>query len=167
MLRDFLAAEVKYHSSCYTKFLMGRREPDDVQRGRPAGTFDPEKHPDFERLRDIIGRSDECQFSVTELEKILKESGTEGYNWKTLIAKLRSHPENGIITTEIAGKPTVINFSGFAKKLLHENWHTEKKNKEEDETRRITKLAARLIKVEILCVRWTSTRQPRPCRSRA
>ncbi|GBN00568.1 hypothetical protein AVEN_61337-1, partial [Araneus ventricosus] len=60
---DLVAPETRYHKYCYREFLRTILPKDTV--GRP-------KSETFDKLRKYIESSDECQFTVQELQSVLK-----------------------------------------------------------------------------------------------
>ena len=68
---DLVAAEAKYHNSCYTKFY---KVPSSRKRGRPE---DDELAAAFGHLFAFLEDNDECQYSVDELLLKLAEYGSE------------------------------------------------------------------------------------------
>ena len=63
---DLLAAGAKYHKHCYSRYFFVSLS--DKSRGRPQ---DNEKHSAFDKLFTFLYENDECQYSISELEKRL------------------------------------------------------------------------------------------------
>ena len=140
---DMVAAEAKYHANCHAKFFVihGKVKGRELQvghfrkkwkntififilfcteetnrgRGRPE---DPTKISSFQKIFKYMVENDDCQYSLAELENIA--GSDQSYCRKTLIQKLRSHPQ--IVVTELPGKRTIVNFKARADAILYDNW---------------------------------------------
>ena len=77
----------------------------------------------FTRLCAYLDSSDECQYSLGELEKIIIENGDKPFSRHWLKTKLLLHYDKGVFITERPGKDTVVNFSGFVNNLLYDKWY--------------------------------------------
>ena len=101
---DTVAAEVKYHHACQISFHKGwesLQDPMKRHKGRPKGSVDQEKNEDFLRLCDFLDKNDDHQFTLSELEVLLKNFSGDGemYTAKQLKSKLQERYKKYIIIT--------------------------------------------------------------------
>lgn len=75
-ISDFIAADVVYHRHCHMTFLHKKRQQ--IGKGRPEDT---RILACMERIYTLLeNNSEECQFSVRELQTLSEIDGYEIYN---------------------------------------------------------------------------------------
>lgn len=147
---DLVAAEAKYHASCYSTFL---KKKTNEKPGRPLDNT--LEHAFGILCYDIENDSENCQFSIKELVDKLKSylpDGTESCSEKNLKIKLKKKYENNIVVTEIPGKSAVVCFKKNCEQLVSDEWLKHKDNRTntpEEERISILKAAARILKEDI------------------
>src|SRR5207245_10170708 len=114
---DLVAAEARYHHSCYKPFCRStscapgsNREVEKVGRRN-----DEEKSTAFYDLCDYLRQNDECQYSMSELMEKLQElnPSAKSYCEQHLRNKLQSVFGNLMTVTYVPGKKTIVSFQTF------------------------------------------------------
>ena len=72
-----MSAEARYHPDCQVRFHDGRLL-EKLARGRPAGSVDSSKQDAFLKFCDHSDKSDEHQYSLSDLETILQTCSDSG-----------------------------------------------------------------------------------------
>ena len=101
---DLIAPEAKYHRKCHSNFFMMKQNPVSKNlvtstKGRPINETLSFL---FSRLRSYIESQDECQYTIEELEKLMKEMYDDedlSFTRITLKNKLKEHYGEQIIVT--------------------------------------------------------------------
>ncbi|KAK4883393.1 hypothetical protein RN001_006712 [Aquatica leii] len=106
------------------------------------------------KVMDFMEESDECQFSIAELEEVMKnaarELNCELYSRKQLQNKLVAHFGQKICITELSGKNAIVNFKETFDSVLYEKWYKERNlGNDRKEQMRIVKKAAEIIRQDI------------------
>ena len=85
------------------------------------------------------------------MEKVRENLPTdiECFSTKTLKAKLRDRYGDGLVITDLSGKPSVVCFLGTAKRVLTEMWYSERIKDPLAERQRIVETAAANIREDI------------------
>ena len=112
---DLVAAEVRYHNRCHTYFRCGQiLSDDDADDRRPVGRPKHQSANDaFEEMCNYMEGNDDCQYSISELMDKVRENlptDVDCFSNKTLKAKLRDRYGDGLVITDLAGKPSVVCF---------------------------------------------------------
>ncbi|KAE8742582.1 hypothetical protein FOCC_FOCC011876 [Frankliniella occidentalis] len=150
---DFPAAEVRYHQDCSLNFRKGRSAPPGGQaKGRRKENQDCKKVVHFNNLCNYIDGRDECQYTMTELyEKMTELAGDaavtarEVYSKKHMSRLFKEHYGCSVFISGGSGDHNIVNFTGFANKLLQENWYKNRNAQEGEEKLRVVKLAANIL----------------------
>ena len=143
---DLVAAEAKYHNSCYVKFF---KMPSNRKRGRPE---DDDLAAAFDDLFAFLKENDECQYSVEELHEKLGEylpACTSVCSEKNMRKKLVDHFGDDVIITSLHGRKPVVCFRDTGFKIINSSWYTQKSQDPAEERLRIVKTAAAIIREDI------------------
>lgn len=138
---DLVAPEARYHKACHKTFSSSEVGP----VGRPATA-----ESRFSKLCDYIDHSDECQFTIRELQdlmsKITGEPGTYSDLWlkKLLLKKY----EDRILVSNVSGKKNIICLSDTAHRII-DSWYKDREIDKQAERLRIVMAAADIIKEDI------------------
>lgn len=139
---DLRAVNARYHLNCYAKFKAYSGE----SMGRPV-----KSEGAFEILCKFIRESDECQFSINELQAKLKEFAATDENvysnihLKRLISQ--HYGENVILTTK--HKQAVFSFRDSLQDVLTDSWYTKRQQSNVKERDRIIEAAVAIIRQDI------------------
>lgn len=151
-----VAEEARYHEVCYSNFFTNTSSS--LKRGRPK-----DEHIDcaFEKLCRYIEESEECQFTLHDLMKILEENMPESSSVteKTLKNKLIDTYEDRLMFFQMKKRSTLVCFRGSGLKLTN-TWYTEREKSEKDERLRIVKTAATIIREDIRTNPYNTTDYP-------
>lgn len=152
---DLVAPEARYHKYCYRDFLKTTPRKDTV--GRPKS----ELGEAFDKLCEYIENSDECQFTIQELQSIMKGfSGLqETYTDKHLRNLLKERFKDRLLLSNIAGRVNVVCSSDTANKLI-DQLHVDKETDPATERIRIVIAAADIIKEDIQKMQYDSHKYP-------
>ncbi|CAH0381456.1 unnamed protein product [Bemisia tabaci] len=138
---DLVAEEATYHSECMAKFYHGYYSdlPDTDANNL---SLDEE----LKKVFSYIETHNDYQFSLEELMKLVCINISE----KTLKSKLRKKFGERIVITNLPRLKTVVSLRETSEKILREAWYAEKCEKEGDERLRIVRMAASIIKEDII-----------------
>jgi hypothetical protein len=148
---DLVAVGGRYHRNCYQYFL----RPNSIMPGekqRPSGRPESkESIQAFEKLCHYLERNNECQYTVPDLIKLMKEfnPSEEPISERHLKRKLKEHYKNSIVITGIAGHHSLVCFSGFRDSVLTDQWYQQKNSNESEERKRIVMMAANIIREDV------------------
>lgn len=150
-VHDLVAAEAKFHRTCYFNFIKEENKQDTP--GRPRTT---EVHDAMNQIFQFLEESDDCQFSLTELTEQIK-----GYvpHVNTIKKELIKKYGNDIFITSNKNKTVTVCFKNVGHKILCDNWYT-KSTDEEQEKLKIIVAAAELIKSDIACTLYDNSAYP-------
>ena len=144
---DLVAEEGRYHFSCYTSF---KNIPKRESAGRPEESIALSA---FKKLLEYIDSNDECQYSLSELKKIMAEvSGTNQedlYSDHWLKTKLLAYYKDSIYCTHLHSQHNIFTFTQTGQNILTEQWYADKKSDETSERLRIVETAAKIIREDI------------------
>jgi len=155
---DLVAAEARYHKKCYTDFYFTNKS---VSVGRPANE---EKQNCFEAMccwLDEEGNSE--KMTLSELHEKMTDlgDGKEVYGIKRLREKLVEHYGEHIFWSKVkGGRDDVLCFRNMASYIVHEKWHSEKRENAQLEAERIVHTCAQLVKEEIRGLEYSKTYYP-------
>ena len=147
---DLVAEEAVYHGSCHTRFCC--LKPMQIQSKHQGRTEHGEKTNHFLKLCDWLESSDDELCSLEDLLKRMQDLagvGSEIYSLKQLKRKLINKYGEHIVFTDIPGHRNVVCFRNMASAILDETWYSERNLNLQDESKRIVKAAARLLKDSI------------------
>jgi len=150
---DLVAADVRYHKDCYKRFMSTL--PRSNSSGRP---IDPSRAEAFMKVCEYMEDSDDCQFSLHELEELMKsflpfdKSQDDVYTTKRLRQKLRDHFGDKVIFTELSGLSTIVCFRETADQIIHDLWAKGKRKNKDEERAALVKAAATILREEIRSV---------------
>lgn len=141
---DLVAAEARYHRNCFRDF--SRTATCQGYVGRPKST----ERDSFLRLCEYIETSDECQYTVKEIQDIMKRisSQEDTYTEKHLKNLLLEHFKDRLIISNVSGKKNVICLSDTAHKII-DQWYRKREIDPLIERQRIVLAAADIIKEDI------------------
>lgn len=147
-ISDLIAAEARYHHSCFRRFLRDYPK-DDSKSDRQTETSKA-----FEAVSDfLISTSSEiCQYSISELYKMFKdnlEPNTEPWALKYFKNKLTSHFGDKVVISDMINNDYLLCFKGSTKQII-KDFAKNKLNDEVEEKERILVCAAEIIKEDIL-----------------
>lgn len=152
---DLVAADAKYHDSCYKSFL---RPNTGGKIGRPQSEV---INSAMEEIFNYIESSDDCQFSLDELKNVCQNVALENG-----IIKIRLKLKYGsrIIITEKPGKLTFICFVDNYQDILSQAWSDNKNLNEKEKRWKTLKAAAEIIREDIQSCMFDNTMYPPPGR---
>ena len=137
-VKDLVAPEARYHVSCRSSFETSSGQ----KSGRPASSSKVEL---FEEACDKFLENDIELYTVVEFHDLMSSLGDEVYSVKTTQTKLGERYKGCIQFVSREGKSNIILLERSAK-VLSEQWYLERKAKIKDESARIVKTAAVLLK---------------------
>jgi hypothetical protein len=139
---DLVAADAKYHQSCFTDFF---RNPIQTgfKRGRPP---DEDIQSTMHEIYSCLENSDDCQFSMKELL-----DQVTGYvpDERTVKENLKKRYGEEVIITSHRPKGTTVCFRDTGYKLLTNSWYNDRKVDKQQERLRIVQAAADIIREDI------------------
>lgn len=152
---DLVAPEARYHKYCYRDFL--KDTPCKERVGRPKSNVAEA----FEKLCEHVENSDECQFTIQELQNIIKDfSGLQkSYTDKHLRNLLKDHFKNRLFLSNVTGRVNVVCSSDTANKLI-DQLYVDKERDPSAERMRIVLAAADIIKEDIQKMQYDSNTYP-------
>ena len=159
---DLIAPEAKYHRKCHSNFFMMKQNPVSKNlvtspKGRP---INERLFFLFSRLCSYIESQDECQYTIEELEKLMKEMNDDedlSFTRITLKNKLKGHYGEQMIVTSTAGLLDIVSFKGFAHELLREQWRRDQRDPWTDKEVLIDMTATQISdEIRTMCVDKTS-----------
>lgn len=136
-LRD---VQGRYHKHCYTDF---RREVTRSTRGRPENYDLAEA---FKNVCEFIDNSADSQFQLSDLHLVMGDCIPKN---ETLINKLTQHYGSKVIIMQNSGKQPIICMRDGIRNRLSDSWYRNRAHDDDEERKRIVKLAADLIRSEI------------------
>lgn len=144
---DLVAKQCRYHKDCYKRFMrIAKKE----LPGRPE---DSDACSAFKKLCEYIESNDECQYSLSELKKIMIEVShvrqEDCYSDHWLKSKLLSHYGSKVMCTELHSLHNIFSFSQTGQKILTEKWYRDRNTDNSSERLRIVQMAAKIIKEDI------------------
>lgn len=153
-----VAEEGRYHQDCYSKF--SSNPPSCKKRGRSE---DENFASAFEELRNYIEESDECQFSLIDLMRIIDQHLPSNISMTlpTLRQKLIEEFGDGVVFATMKKKPTIVCFRGPAHNRILNSWYSDRASNDEEERKRIVKIAATIIREDIRSVSYNTTEYPK------
>ena len=143
---DLVAAEARYHKSCYTKFRKVKYEPEQDKLNIPGRPADSKRTEYFEAICKWLESEGEL-YSLSEVhQKMIEVAGTEDvFSSKWLKTKLLEKYNDHIFFAEIGGKSNVVCLRKVADYFITDKWYSDRKLSSEDEAERIISAAAKLI----------------------
>ena len=154
VVNDLHASDALYHEKCRKLFFNGGNSPIEKKTSKAGRPEDSKKIIAFHEVCKYLEDSEECQFSLTELEdymiSVCETLECVPYSRKYLQERLAEKYGRQICFTELTGKSTIVNFRELGDKLLYERWNERRFLSEEDEKRRIVEMAGTMIRQEIL-----------------
>ena len=147
---DLVAAEGRYHRTCYKYFL----RPDCGKPGTAAHQgrrVDEEKSVAFMKLCKYLEENDECQYAIDEIMCVMSsyESTSTNYSKQYLTRKLKDHYADQITVANNIGKNGVVCFTEHMKDILTDEWYAARKNNAGEDVRRLIETAAMIIRNDI------------------
>lgn len=134
---DLVAAEARYHVSCYWRF---RKSSSNKKLGRPVNDI---MQTAFENVCiDIENDFENCQFSFKEIyEKLINTLPPEIEAWseKYLKTKIVEKYGNNVVISDRPGKSSVFCFRDNCEKLINDEWCKQKNVSPQEERARILK----------------------------
>jgi hypothetical protein len=143
---DLVAPEAVYHKKCHQAF---HRPVTNASVGRPENTI---LNDAFNELCDWLEMTDAELYTLPELQEKLESfaCGSDSvYSAKHLKRKLEERFGDHIFFAGVNGRKNVVCFKNMAGHIISDKWYCERENSAEDESVRIVRLAARLIKASI------------------
>jgi len=152
---DYLVAkQARYHRKCYINFERSRS----TLRGRPQSI---EIISAINIVYNYIEDNDDCQFSIYELEDVIKKKTKEfPMSTTTLKAKLLEYYGDVIIITSNKNNVLTVCLSNVGHKVLSDNSYKERNLDENTEKLRIVKAAAQIIRDDIAKIMYDSSSYP-------
>ena len=170
-VHDLPAADAIYHQACSVNFrtkkqipmLFASEEPD-LKKRKIARSQAEEKHHAFLKVAKFLRENDDEQITVLDLvdkmEEYLGDSPSAAYGRTHMKARLQEHFGDGIIITDINGKPNVVTLRSTVTTILYE-FHARPKNADpETEKLNIIRTASRLIKSDIKLIKTSNDIYP-------
>jgi hypothetical protein len=152
---DLVAPEARYHKYCYRDFCTSK----------PTDKLDS-KHQtqlkeSFYKLCKHIEESDECQFTLKELQDLLKQISClqETYSDRHLKNLLKEHFKDRLFISNISGRKNVLCLSDHAHKLV-DQWYKERDSDHVTERLRIVRAAADIIREDIQKMTYNNQTYP-------
>ena len=145
---DLVAAEARYHNSCYKLFFYVHTG---MKRGRPENESISEA---FNKLCSYLLSNDECQYGLTELVELMETYLPNETNIcceKTLKDKLKARFGDDVVITDLPGrgKKPVVCLRTTGHKIIDKAWYQQKCSDPDDERLRIVKAAAAIVRADI------------------
>lgn len=138
-VNDLVAAEARYHISCRTKFENPLQEY--VTPGRPVSSS---KTALFEKACEEM-ENDMNLYTVSEFHALMSKGGDDVYTPKMVKMKLKQKYKECVKFATRNGKSDII-LLDMTTRILCEDWYNTRKANLGDESVRIVKTAATLIK---------------------
>ena len=138
-IKDLVAEEAVYHSSCKVKFFNEQRSSNKRQ-GRPENF---QMQVVFDELCTWLENESQL-FTLENLQEKMQEfsNGMDVYGVKRLKQKLiEKYGDKYIFFAEISGRKNVVCFRNMANWIVNDTWYTERKTDIEDEAKRIVETA--------------------------
>ncbi|KAJ0169956.1 hypothetical protein K1T71_014562 [Dendrolimus kikuchii] len=151
---DLLAAEAHYHRDCYAIFL---KHSTGAKMGRPK---DEATNLAMEDIFTNIENSDDCQFTLNELQNVCK---TTTLDYRTIKLRVKVKYGDKIIITEKSGASTFICLVDNHHDILNQAWYEKKMNKTEERLR-VLDAAAAIIREDIQTAVFDNCNYPPPSR---
>lgn len=114
---DLVAAEAKYHHDCYASFM---KPSTGLKVGRPK---DEATNRAMEEIVTYIENSDDCQFTLNELQNICKTTTLDS---RTIKLQLKLKYGDKLIITEKSGASTFICLIDNHHDILNQAWYEKK-----------------------------------------
>ncbi|PZC75227.1 hypothetical protein B5X24_HaOG206534 [Helicoverpa armigera] len=152
---DLIAAEAKYHDSCYKFFL---KPTTGGKIGRPQ---DESINSAMEKIFQFIETSDDCQFSLDELKNVCQDIALDD---RVIKMRLKLKYGSRIIITEKPGTLTFICFIDNYQDTLSQVWSNKKHLNEKDKRFKTLEAAAAIILEDIQSCVFDNTMYPPPGR---
>ena len=151
MCIDLPAAEAVYHRSCLRVFIKMKPSPKSDFQSSSGRPVDPHMSMAFNKLCEWLEVADEELYTLDELQDRMREMGGSDvvYSTKQLKRKLKDKYKEHIFFAEICGKKNVICIRDMASRIINNRWYSEREKDFVDESQRIVRAAAKLIKAEI------------------
>ena len=145
---DLIAAEARYHESCYRNFVLGRASRDETHHqstaGRPA---DENCLYFFDQVCEWLEKEGELR-SLEEIYVEMVEvagSAEKVYSKRWLKRKLKEKYQDHIFFSEINGKNDIVCFQNMVGYLVNDKWFLDRKKDIKEEAERIVLTAAKII----------------------
>ncbi|CAH2090972.1 unnamed protein product [Euphydryas editha] len=152
---DLVAAEAKYHRDCYANFL---RPSTGAKMGRPK---DEATNLAMEEIFTYIENSDDCQFTLNELQEVCKTTTLDN---RTIKLRLKVKYGDKLIITEKSGASTFICLVDNYHHILNQAWYENKKMNKTEERLRVLDAAAAIIREDIQTAVFDNSNYPPPSR---
>lgn len=157
---DLVAAKARYHNDCYKNFFYKKSEK---LVGRPKREIEEA----FLAMCDLIDHSDECQFTLKELQHMMSTFLPEEhkgdpnvlYTDRHLKDLLKQHFGDRIVISNVSGRKNIFCFSETVYKII-EKWYKDRASDLVDERKRIVQAAADIIKEDIQKMVYESNTYP-------
>ena len=144
---DLIAAEARYHKSCYRNFLLGRGITDESHQSTTGRPTDQNSLYFFNQVCKWLEKEGELR-SLQEIHIKMAEiagSAEKVYTKKWLKRKLKEKYQDHIYFSEINGKNNVLCFRNMVDYLINDKWYLDRKNDNAQEADRIVLTAAKII----------------------
>ena len=148
---DLVHVEARYHRKCFASFSKFTRDTIISPKPKPAGRpKNEETLCNFDKLCEWLESEAEL-FSMEELHKKSIQLAVTGevYGKKWLKKKLKEKYQDFIFFADINGKHDIVCFRHIANYLINDKWYSERKDDNEDESKRIISTAAKILLGEI------------------
>ncbi|CAH0556725.1 unnamed protein product [Brassicogethes aeneus] len=152
---DLVVAEAKYHHDCYVFFL---KPSSGAKIGRPK---DEAANLAMEEIFTYIENSDDCQFTLNELQNVCKTTTLDN---RTIKLRLKLKYGDKLIITEKSGASTFICLVDNHHDVLNEAWYEKKKMNKKEERFRVLDAAAAIIREDIQTAVFDNSNYPPPGR---
>ena len=167
---DFVAAEAVYHQQCSVDFRLGRNKSEldlsclsDRDKGKSGKRKSCCMTESFlEMCEWLEDPMDSELWTLIELrERMVERFGEESvYSHRQLKDELKAKYGEHIFFAEVNGRRNVVCLRDMASFLLNEKWYSDRMCNMEDESKRIVKAAAKLIRGEILAQQYSMDTYP-------
>ena len=144
---DLIAAEARYHKSCYDRFRKKLpRKSEDPQMISQGRTVNKTKFQDFDKLCHWLESEGELHSLLDIQNKLIEIAGCEDV-YDTIWIKKMLEEKYGyhIYTGTLAGRPNVACLRNIADYVINDKWYTDRLQRVEDEAEQIVTTAAKLI----------------------
>ncbi|CAG9762693.1 unnamed protein product [Ceutorhynchus assimilis] len=142
-IADLVAAEGRYHRSCYQKLCNGA-----LAQQRDENKC--EKKDAFGLLFSYMESCEECQFTMTEISDKLGELDPDSdYTEKWIQTKLKEHFRSNIIITPRKKLPAIISLRIDLNSLLNKAFYESTSDDPQKEKQRILSMAASILREEV------------------
>ena len=132
---DFVAAEARYHVSCYERFQLGRTKVG-VQLSTPTGRPTDQKCQNYFRIVCEWLENEGEAHSLSEIHCKMTDiagSSDDVYSQKWLKKKLQEKYKDHIFFTEVAGKSNVVCFRNMVDYLINDEWYSSREENQGQE----------------------------------